>query len=111
MFLHDGMRLFGSQLVDGQEEETSAWCMARREALQRELDPHTAGKPTYGQQGTLRCDRGSQIEVLDMIRDSVHHHSAGSQNFLCLTGVPGCGKSAVTASIAREGNDRKFFWA
>lgn len=37
--------------------------------------------------------------------------SESSQNFLWLTGDPGCGKSAITASIARECKDNNAVWA
>ncbi|KAG6910085.1 hypothetical protein DXG01_013137 [Tephrocybe rancida] len=84
---------------------------ARREVLRRELDPHTASQSTYDQQGKLPCDPDSRAEVLETIRCWIHDHSEKSQNFLWLTGDPGSGKSAITATIAREGKVGKFLWA
>ncbi|KAG6905832.1 hypothetical protein DXG01_000480 [Tephrocybe rancida] len=93
-----------------QEEEIAAE-QARREVLRRELDRHTATQPTYDQQGKLPCDKGSRQEVLGTIRSWIHDHSTNSQNFLWLTGAPGCGKSTITATIAQESKDQKFLWA
>ncbi|KAG6853960.1 hypothetical protein C0991_012106 [Blastosporella zonata] len=93
-----------------QDEEIAAE-KARRETLHRALDPHTAARPTYDQQGKLPCDAGSRTEVLETIRRWIHDHSDKSQNFLWLTGDPGCGKSAVTTTIAQEGKDGRFLWA
>ncbi|KAG6815917.1 hypothetical protein H0H87_010300 [Tephrocybe sp. NHM501043] len=94
-----------------QEEEIAAE-KARREVLHRALDPHTAQQSTYDQQGKLPCDAGSREEVLATIWDWINdHHPITSQNFLWLTGAPGCGKSAVTATIAQEAKDRHILWA
>ncbi|KAG6843546.1 hypothetical protein H0H87_003346 [Tephrocybe sp. NHM501043] len=94
-----------------QEEEIAAE-KARREVLHRALDPHTAQQSTYDQQGKLPCDAGSREDVLATIWGWINdHHPMTSQNFLWLTGAPGCGKSAVTATIAQEAKDRRILWA
>ncbi|KAG6888154.1 hypothetical protein C0995_010269 [Termitomyces sp. Mi166 len=75
----------------------------RRKFLKTSLRSQTADK--------IPCDEDTRMEVLADIRAWVNDVSYGSKNFLWLTGDPGCGKSAVTASIARECKDRKILWA
>ncbi|KAG6825673.1 hypothetical protein H0H87_008960, partial [Tephrocybe sp. NHM501043] len=93
-----------------QEEEIAAE-KVRRETLHRVLNPHTVGESTYDQQGKLPCQQGTREEVLQTIWGWIHDHSRESQNFLWLTGDPGCGKSAVTATITRKAKDERFLWA
>jgi len=68
-----------------------------------------AARPIYDEQGT--CDEGTRIEVLADIAKWVYSITPGSQNFLWLTGDPGSGKSAVTASLARDGKNKDILWA
>ncbi|KAG6915376.1 hypothetical protein DXG01_011777 [Tephrocybe rancida] len=84
---------------------------ARRQFLQTFLYPKTAQSTAYDQQEKLPCDEGTRKEVLAEIREWINDVSNSSRNFLWLTGDPGCGKSAVTASVARECKDRKVLWA
>ncbi|KAG6807168.1 hypothetical protein H0H92_008559 [Tricholoma furcatifolium] len=84
---------------------------AYSDALNRELNPHIALHSTYDTQGKLPCEPGSRRKVLKDIFDWIYDHSAGSQNFLWLTGDPGCGKSAVTASVSQVAKDERFLWA
>ncbi|KAG6825691.1 hypothetical protein H0H92_002801 [Tricholoma furcatifolium] len=93
------------------QEETIATERAYSEALNRELKPHVISHSTYDMQGKLPCEPGSRSKVLKEIFDWIHDHSAASQNFLWLTGDPGCGKSAVTASVSQVAKDRQFLWA
>lgn len=51
------------------------------------------------------------MEILDEIRKWSCDISDDSQRLLWLTGIPGAGKSAVTASFAREFNDARCLWA
>ncbi|KAG6856441.1 hypothetical protein H0H87_004406 [Tephrocybe sp. NHM501043] len=92
--------------LQGQKET-----QARRQFLQTFLNPYTAERLTYNQQEKMPCDEGTRVEVLTEIRQWVNDVSSSSRNFLWLTGDPGCGKSAVTASVARECKDRKVLWA
>jgi AAA ATPase domain len=51
------------------------------------------------------------VEILDDIRKWSRDISDDSQRVLWLTGIPGAGKSAVTASFARELGDKGCLWA
>ncbi|KAG6819183.1 hypothetical protein H0H93_014557 [Arthromyces matolae] len=92
--------------LQGQKET-----QARQKFLQTFLNPHTAERLAYHQQEKMPCDEETRVEVLSEIRKWVNDVSSSSKNFLWLTGDPGCGKSAVTASVARECKDRKVLWA
>ncbi|KZP08539.1 hypothetical protein FIBSPDRAFT_261721 [Athelia psychrophila] len=72
---------------------------------------HTATNPTYTHQGKLPCDEGTRFEVLAEIMEWRNDKSDESQGFLWLTGEPGAGKSAITASIARACKDDGTLWA
>src|ERR1700729_1404730 len=63
----------------------------------------TVGKVTYNEQGKQPCDKDIGTWVYDT--------SDGSQSFLWLTGDPGSGKSAITASVAKECKDAGILWA
>jgi hypothetical protein len=51
------------------------------------------------------------VEILATIKEWVNDLSEGSRNFLWLTGDPGSGKSAITASFARDCKDSGILWA
>ncbi|KZP32117.1 hypothetical protein FIBSPDRAFT_813123, partial [Athelia psychrophila] len=72
---------------------------------------HTATNPTYTHQGKLPCDEGTRVETLAEIMEWRNDKSDESQAFLWLTGEPGAGKSAITASIARACKDDGTLWA
>ncbi|KAF8062223.1 hypothetical protein FPV67DRAFT_1422199, partial [Lyophyllum atratum] len=91
------------------EEQKQA--QARRQSLSQKFSSRTVANPTYDEQGKQPCDEDTRTEELADIMNWVNDASAGSQNFLWLTGDPGCGKSAITASIARQCKDRKILWA
>jgi len=84
---------------------------ARRAFLEGTLDRRVVAYPTYDEQGKLPCDEGTRIEVLKDITKWLYSISPGSQNFLWLTGDPGSGKSAVTASLARDCKNKDILWA
>ncbi|KZP05666.1 hypothetical protein FIBSPDRAFT_805596, partial [Athelia psychrophila] len=71
----------------------------------------TVADPTYMNQGKLPCDEQTRVEVLAEIMEWKNDKSDESQGFLWLTGEPGAGKSAITASIARACKDDGTLWA
>ena len=79
--------------------------------LEKTLDRRVVANPTYDEQGKNPCDEGTRIVELAEIKKWLTSISSGSQNFLWLTGDPGCGKSAITASIARDCKDNGTLWA
>ncbi|KZP08995.1 hypothetical protein FIBSPDRAFT_938710 [Athelia psychrophila] len=82
---------------------------ARETYLARMLK--TVADPTYMNQAKLPCDKETRVEVLAEIMEWRDDKSDESQGFLWLTGDPGAGKSAITASIARACKDDKTLWA
>jgi hypothetical protein len=66
---------------------------------------------TYGDQGKPPCDEDTRVGILADIKRWVDDVSSRSQNFFWLTGDPGCGKSAITASLARYCKDSGTLWA
>ncbi|KAG6811210.1 hypothetical protein H0H92_008505 [Tricholoma furcatifolium] len=84
---------------------------ARQRYLEQNLNPLTVAKPTYVTQAKAPCHEGTRTKVLDDIRQWINDVSTASQNFLWLTGDPGCGKSAITASIAQEYRKQHVLWA
>ncbi|KZP08984.1 hypothetical protein FIBSPDRAFT_839755, partial [Athelia psychrophila] len=67
--------------------------------------------PTYDRQGKQPCGEGTRVEILTEIMDWKNDMSDENQSFLWLTGEPGAGKSAITASIARACKDDGTLWA
>ena len=65
----------------------------------------------YNDQGKSPCDSDTRIDILADIKEWVNDISDGAQTFLRLTGDPGSGKSAITASIARDCKDNGILWA
>lgn len=72
---------------------------------------HAVNNTSYVGQGKAPCDKDTRIDVLKEILDWVEDTGATSQNFFWLTGDPGCGKSAITASTARVCKDKDYLWA
>ncbi|KAG6914022.1 hypothetical protein DXG01_002890 [Tephrocybe rancida] len=93
------------RLEDDAEKE------ARRRYVEQMLSMHEVQNASYVGQGKPPCDKDTRIDVLKEIMAWVEDVTQRSQNFLWLTGDPGCGKSAVTASIARICKDRSCLWA
>ena len=75
------------------------------------LSTHTVPNTPYNDQGKRPCDFDTRIDVLTDIKKWIVDISDGSQSFLWLTGDPGSGKSAITASIARDCKDDGILWA
>ncbi|KZP08971.1 hypothetical protein FIBSPDRAFT_250129 [Athelia psychrophila] len=82
---------------------------ARERYLARML--HVVADPTYVHQGKRPCDEETRVEVLAEIMEWKNDKSDDSRGFLWLTGEPGAGKSAITASIARACKDDGTLWA
>ncbi|KDR84379.1 hypothetical protein GALMADRAFT_710662 [Galerina marginata CBS 339.88] len=66
---------------------------------------------TYQVQKKIPCDPGTRQLVLAEIMDWIEDISEGSPCFFWLSGDPGVGKSAVTASVAKECTHRNILWA
>ena len=90
--------------MDAQEQARE-----RDQFLTKMLD--TVSNPTYHHQGKMPCDEGTRAEILSEIREWIRDTSNNSQGFLWLSGDPGSGKSAITASIARDCRDEGTLWA
>lgn len=83
----------------------------RKAFLKENLGGHYVAKPGYDTQGKTPCDKGTREAELTDIMGWLNSVSTGSQNFLWLTGNPGCGKSAITATLARHCKDEGILWA
>ncbi|RDB17108.1 Vegetative incompatibility protein HET-E-1 [Hypsizygus marmoreus] len=93
------------------EEEKFRRTEERRRYVNQMLASHVVANPTYVDQGKPPCDKDTRVAVLADIMAWINDVTEASQNFLWLTGDPGCGKSAVTASIARDCKDTGTLWA
>ncbi|KAG6915428.1 hypothetical protein DXG01_011516 [Tephrocybe rancida] len=72
-----------------------------RRFVEDKLRPRIAEDPSYTTQSKKPCLPGTRHEILDEIKQWIHDDSQDVlQNFLWIVGPPGCGKSAITASIA-----------
>ena len=84
----------------------------RRRYLEKTLNPDIALRRTaYDDQGKPPCDEDTRVDILADITTWVNDVSPHSQNFFWLTGDPGCGKSAITASLARYCKGAGTLWA
>lgn len=63
----------------------------------------------YNEQGKQPCEVDTRVDILAEINTWIY--DASGQNFLWLTGDPGSGKSAITASVARSCKDAGVLWA
>ncbi|KDR84334.1 hypothetical protein GALMADRAFT_133661 [Galerina marginata CBS 339.88] len=68
-------------------------------------------KATFQVQNKIPCDPGTRKQVLAEIMKWVEDISDSSPCLFWLSGDPGVGKSAVTASIAQECKHRGILWA
>lgn len=84
---------------------------AREQFLSQMLSTHTVAKIAYDSQGKRPCDSDTRVDILKDIESWLYDISDGAQSFLWLTGDPGCGKSAVTASTAKTCKDHNILWA
>ncbi|KAG6816739.1 hypothetical protein H0H87_003328 [Tephrocybe sp. NHM501043] len=102
-----------------QQSKMVAEGIVREGNLQRILHPNTVASPTYTVALKAPCSDDSRVEVLKDIRAWIKDFPTSSKtnitakplNFLWLTGDPGCGKSAITATIAKECMDNNVLWA
>ena len=83
----------------------------RERFLKETLFKVALSNTAYDDQGKPPCDEDTRVEILADIKRWVDNVSAESQNFFWLTGDPGCGKSAITASLARHCKDSGNLWA
>ena len=83
----------------------------RRQFLDRTLHRYTLRDTGYDHQGKDPCDPETRVKILATIKEWVNDVSEGSRNFFWLTGDPGSGKSAITASFARDCKDSGVLWA
>jgi hypothetical protein len=83
----------------------------KRQFLTSTLSSRAIDRVSYVDQNKRPCDPGTRMEILDDIRKWSRDISDNSQRLLWLTGIPGAGKSAVTASFARGLNDAGCLWA
>jgi hypothetical protein len=75
------------------------------------LSHHVVKEATYIDQNKRPCDPSTRTEILNDIMQWCHDISDDSKRLLWLTGIPGSGKSAITASFARDLNDAGCLWA
>ncbi|KAF8064408.1 hypothetical protein FPV67DRAFT_221177 [Lyophyllum atratum] len=94
-----------------EEEQQRRQAEERREYVWQMLSMHAIGNTSYDKQGKPPCDKETRVDLLKEIMGWVEDVSASSRNFLWLTGDPGSGKSAITASIARACKDKDILWA
>ena len=83
----------------------------RRQFLERALCRNVLQDTGYNHQGKAPCDPDTRVEILGTIKEWVNDLSEESQNFFWLTGDPGSGKSAITASFARDCKNKGVLWA
>ena len=80
--------------------------------METTLNPDIALRRTaYDDQGKPPCDEDTRVDILANIVTWANDVSPGSRNFFWLTGNPGCGKSAITASLARYCEGAGTLWA
>ncbi|KAG6886387.1 hypothetical protein C0992_004281, partial [Termitomyces sp. T32_za158] len=91
------------------------WADDRREAKKRDnveriLSERAVKDPTHEEQEKRPCDEGTRENVLCEVTHWARDISLSSKNFLWLTGDPGCGKSAITASLAETARADNNLW-
>jgi len=82
----------------------------RQEALDSMLCPRI-GLKDIGYGTKPRCLDGTRTEIFISTARWVSDFSTSSPRILCITGVPGSGKSSIAASIAAECDQQGFLWA
>ncbi|KAG6916776.1 hypothetical protein DXG01_005358 [Tephrocybe rancida] len=83
----------------------------RRREIGHILSQRVVVDPTHDAQGKRPCDEDTRTEILTEVNSWANDISSGSSNFLWLTGDPGCGKSAITASLAEATRGNTTLWA
>src|SRR5882762_1299499 len=80
--------------------------------FRQKLQPSsTIPDATYEYQKKYPCDPGTRKEILDDILEWTSDISDTARCFFWMSGDPGVGKSAITASIAKESKRRRVLWA
>ncbi|KAG6898526.1 hypothetical protein C0993_006215, partial [Termitomyces sp. T159_Od127] len=79
----------------------------RKKFIDENLRSYTVQDSTYISQKKQPCYPDTRMEILQQIEDWIDDClEVSSKNFLWLVGPPGCGKSAITASIADKFADK-----
>jgi hypothetical protein len=86
------------------------WCTDTDQLL-RTLSPRIAANTSYVDQKKGFCYPGTRAQILADIKDWASNVSEDTPRCLWLTGVPGAGKSSITATIARDFKDSGPLWA
>ncbi|KAF8068740.1 hypothetical protein FPV67DRAFT_1760709 [Lyophyllum atratum] len=107
--LKDTQEAHLKNIIDVLEVQEQA--RARQQYLNSTLSPHVVANPTYVHQGKSPCDDDTRVDILADVKAWINDLSESSQNFLWLSGDPGCGKSAITATITRQCKDEDQLWA
>ncbi|KAG6907297.1 hypothetical protein DXG01_009490 [Tephrocybe rancida] len=97
--------------AEDEERRKAAAAKERKESVERMLSKYAIEDPTHDAQEKLPCSEGTRVEVLAEITRWIEDTSPTSQNFLWLSGDPGCGKSAITASVVESSKAEKILWA
>ncbi|KAG6825428.1 hypothetical protein H0H92_003723 [Tricholoma furcatifolium] len=82
----------------------------RRKDIEHTLAPYVVADPSHGAQDKQSCAKHTRNQVLRDVNRWVRDLSSDSQNFLWLSGDPGCGKSAITASLAETARKENILW-
>ncbi|KAG6875852.1 hypothetical protein C0993_007103 [Termitomyces sp. T159_Od127] len=98
------------EMVDA-ERRLAQGVEKRQQFVEKMLSRHTVVDSTYIAQEKLPCDEDTRVGVLASIDRWVWDMSAGSHNFFWLSGNPGCGKSAITASLVKNSKSKDILWA
>ncbi|KAH0578649.1 hypothetical protein H2248_003784 [Termitomyces sp. 'cryptogamus'] len=83
----------------------------RRKEFDHLLSKQAVQDPTHEAQGKRACAKETRLGYLDEIKHWASDVTSSSGNFLWLTGDPGCGKSAITASLVEHSRDNNTLWA
>ncbi|KAJ7481856.1 hypothetical protein FB451DRAFT_1085539 [Mycena latifolia] len=98
-----------------QEEERVALAEQRAERHRQELDdafgPAIAENATFAGQNKEFCYGNTRSEILDEIRTWALDLAESSPRFLWLSGMPGSGKSVITATVARMFDEEQILGA
>ncbi|KAG6877181.1 hypothetical protein C0993_009579, partial [Termitomyces sp. T159_Od127] len=84
----------------------------RKRFIDENLRSYTVQDSTYIAQKKQPCYPDTRMEILQEIEDWIDDRSeVSSKNFLWLVGPPGCGKSAITASIVDKCKSERILGA
>ncbi|KAG6863262.1 hypothetical protein C0993_012314, partial [Termitomyces sp. T159_Od127] len=101
--LHETQEKHIKRLLEEQE---------RKRFIDENLRSYTVQDSTYIAQKKQPCYPDTRMEILQEIEDWIDDRSeVSSKNFLWLVGPPGCGKSAITASIVDKCKSERILGA